>query len=37
MTSYLEKVGFKIEQTFGDYDLNNFDAKNSKRLIIVAK
>jgi SAM-dependent methyltransferase len=37
MTSYLEKVGFKIEKTFGDYDLNNFDAKNSKRLIIVAK
>jgi hypothetical protein len=37
MTSYLEKVGFKIEQTFGDYYLNNFDAKNSKRLIIVAK
>jgi SAM-dependent methyltransferase len=37
MTFYLEKVGFKIEQTFGDYLLNNFDAKNSNRLIIVAK
>jgi SAM-dependent methyltransferase len=37
MTSYLEEVGFKIEQTFGDYHLNNFDAKNSNRLIIVAK
>jgi len=37
MTSYLEKVGFKIEQTFGDYLLNSFDAKHSNRLIIVAK
>jgi SAM-dependent methyltransferase len=37
MTAYLEKVGFKIEQTFGDYLLNSFDAKHSNRLIIVAK
>jgi SAM-dependent methyltransferase len=37
MTSYIEKVGFKIERTFGDYNLNNFDAKNSNRLIVVAR
>ena len=37
MTYYLEKVGFKIEHTFGDYYLNSFDSKISNRLIIVAK
>ena len=37
MTSYLEKVGFKIEHTFGDYHLNNFNSKSSNRLILVAK
>jgi SAM-dependent methyltransferase len=37
MTSYLEKVGFKIEHTFGDYQLNSFNSKHSNRLIIVAK
>ncbi|TXD49154.1 class I SAM-dependent DNA methyltransferase [Polaribacter sp. IC073] len=37
MTSYLEKVGFTIEHIFGDYHLKTFDAKNSNRLIIVAK
>lgn len=37
MTSYLEKVGFKIEHTFGDYHLNSFNSKISNRLIIVAK
>ena len=37
MTSYLEEVGFKIEQIFGDYHLNNFDSKSSNRLILVAK
>jgi SAM-dependent methyltransferase len=37
MTFYLEEVGFTIEHTFGDYLLNSFDAKNSNRLIIVAK
>jgi SAM-dependent methyltransferase len=37
MTFFLEKVGFKIEHTFGDYYLNNFDSKTSNRLILVAK
>lgn len=37
MTYYLEKVGFKIEHTFGDYYLNSFNSKISNRLIIVAK
>ena len=37
MTYYLEKVGFKIEHTFGDYYLNSFNSKTSNRLIIVAK
>lgn len=37
MTSYLDAVGFTIIETFGDYSLNNFDADNSNRLIIVAK
>ena len=37
MTTYLEKVGFKIEHTFGDYHLNNFNSKSSNRLILVAK
>ena len=37
MTSYLEKVGFKVEHTFGDYHLNSFNSKHSNRLIIVAK
>ena len=37
MTFYLEKVGFKITNTFGDYQLNSFNAKKSNRLILVAK
>jgi SAM-dependent methyltransferase len=37
MAFYLDKVGFKIEHTFGDYDLNNFDSKTSNRLILVSK
>ncbi|MDX6746037.1 class I SAM-dependent methyltransferase [Polaribacter sp. PL03] len=37
MTSYLEGIGFKIKNTFGDYNLNAFDSKNSNRLILVAK
>lgn len=37
MSSYLEKVGFTIENTFGDYHLNTFDPKSSNRLILIAK
>lgn len=37
MTTFLEKVGFKITNTFGDYNLSNFDKQTSNRLIIIAK
>jgi len=37
MTTFLDKIGFKITHVFGNYQLNKFDAKNSNRLIIVAK
>ncbi|QNM86300.1 class I SAM-dependent methyltransferase [Polaribacter pectinis] len=37
MTSFLEKVGFKIENVFGNYSLDNYNPKTSDRLIIVAK
>lgn len=33
----LEKTGFEIEATFGDYNLNTFDENNSPRLIILAR
>lgn len=33
----LNKSGFDILSTFGDFDLNPFDSKTSDRLIIVAK
>ncbi|WP_339658520.1 class I SAM-dependent methyltransferase [uncultured Polaribacter sp.] len=35
--AYFEKVGFTITNIFGNYNLTNFDAKTSNRLIIVAK
>ena len=35
--SYFEKVGFSIENIFGDYHLNSFNSKISNRLIVVAK
>jgi len=37
MKSYFEKVDLKIVHIFGDYHLNPFDEKHSKRLILVAK
>ena len=37
MTYYLNKVGFKIVHTFGDYHLNPFQPAHSNRLILVAK
>ncbi|MEO9571704.1 MAG: class I SAM-dependent methyltransferase [Polaribacter sp.] len=37
MTSFLKKVGFTITNTFGNYNLDNFDSKTSDRLIIIAK
>ena len=35
--AYFDKVGFSIENIFGDYHLNTFDVNNSNRLIFVAK
>ncbi len=32
----LEAAGLKILNTFGDYDLNDFDAQHSERLILIA-
>lgn len=37
MKAYFEKVGFTITNIFGSYNLSNFDAQTSKRLILVAK
>ena len=34
-TSYFKKAGLKINHTFGNYNLNPFDKKTSKRLIFV--
>lgn len=36
-TRLLSNQGFEIIDTFGDFDLNNFDPKTSDRLIIHAK
>jgi len=33
--SYLDKVGLKLKNTFGDYDLQKFDSENSNRLILI--
>ena len=35
--NYLKKYNLKIIKTFGDYNLNEFDIKNSERLIMVIK
>ncbi len=35
--NYLERYNLKIIKKFGDYNLNEFDIKNSKRLIMVIK
>ena len=35
--NYLIKYNLKIIKTFGDYNLNEFDIKNSERLIMVIK
>lgn len=37
MKMYFNKVGFTITAIFGDYNLSNFDAQTSNRLILVAK
>ena len=35
--NYLIKYNLKVIKTFGDYNLNEFDIKNSERLIMVIK
>ena len=35
--NYLKRHNLKIIKTFGDYNLNEFDIKNSERLIMVIK
>ena len=37
MKAYFEKVGFKITNIFGDYNLSDFDTQTSNRLILVAQ
>lgn len=32
---YIDKAGLKLNHTFGDYTLNNFDVTKSKRLILI--
>lgn len=34
---FFKIAGFNILETFGDYQLNNFDEKNSDRLILIAE
>ena len=34
---YLKRYNLKIIKTFGDYNLNEFDIKNSERLVMVIK
>ena len=35
--NYLKRYNLKIIKTFGDYNLNEFDIKNSERLVMVIK
>lgn len=35
--AYFHKVGFSIENIFGDYHLNSFKSDTSNRLIVIAK
>lgn len=37
MKSYFSNVGFTITNIFGDYNLSDFNALNSNRLILIAK
>lgn len=34
---YFAKMGFVLEQTFGDYNLNPYDPEHSDRLIMIAR
>ena len=35
--NYFKRYNLKIVKTFGDYNLNEFDIQNSKRLIMIIK
>lgn len=35
LQAYLTKAGLKLKHTFGEYDLSEFDLKNSSRLIMI--
>jgi SAM-dependent methyltransferase len=35
--TFIKRAGLQLINVFGDYSLNNFDEKNSERLIIIAK
>ena len=35
--NYLKRYSLKVIKTFGDYNLNEFDIKNSERLVMVIK
>lgn len=37
MSSFFGKVGFNLKHVFGDYQLQPFDEKTSKRLILIAQ
>lgn len=37
LKKFFQKVGFTITAVFGDYHLSEFNAQNSKRLILIAK
>jgi hypothetical protein len=36
-TAWLEKIGFTLKETFGDYNLQAFDTETSPRLILIAQ
>ncbi len=35
ISSYIKEAGLKLNHTFGDYSLKEFDVNNSKRLILI--
>ena len=35
--NYFKRYNLKIVKTFGDYNLNEFDIQNSRRLIMIIK
>jgi len=35
--SLLSSAGLRLRQSYGNYDLSSFNAKSSKRLILIAE